>query len=86
MAIFSGLVGNLLVEDLRLGPQAPFDAAILVGATQGGVEGSGTSVTCVPGGGGGGQLADGGPWLGVCCWGGGALDPSGVCLCVYRHM
>lgn len=30
MAIASGLIGNVLVEDLRLGPVAPFDAAILV--------------------------------------------------------
>lgn len=30
MAIASGLVGNWLVEDMRLGPVAPFDAAIVV--------------------------------------------------------
>jgi hypothetical protein len=30
MAIASGLVGNWLVEDLHLGPVAPFDAAIVV--------------------------------------------------------
>ncbi len=30
VAIVSGLVGNLLVEDLRLGAVAPFDAAIVV--------------------------------------------------------
>jgi hypothetical protein len=30
MAIASGLLGNFLVEDLRLGPVAPFDAAIAV--------------------------------------------------------
>ncbi|GLC35439.1 hypothetical protein PLESTB_000207000 [Pleodorina starrii] len=30
VAILSGLAGNLLVEDLRLGPVAPFDAAIVV--------------------------------------------------------
>ncbi|KXZ47291.1 hypothetical protein GPECTOR_36g18 [Gonium pectorale] len=30
MAIVSGLAGNVLVEDLRLGPVAPFDAAIVV--------------------------------------------------------
>lgn len=30
MAIASGLLGNVLVEDLSLGPVAPFDAAIVV--------------------------------------------------------
>lgn len=30
MAILSGLIGNVLVEDVRLGPVAPFDAAIAV--------------------------------------------------------
>ncbi|KAF6258525.1 hypothetical protein COO60DRAFT_1691963 [Scenedesmus sp. NREL 46B-D3] len=30
MAIASGLLGNFLVEDLRLGPVAPFDAAVAV--------------------------------------------------------
>jgi hypothetical protein len=30
MAIASGLIGNVLVEDLKLGPVAPFDAAIVV--------------------------------------------------------
>ncbi|GIL75575.1 hypothetical protein Vretimale_15179 [Volvox reticuliferus] len=30
VAILSGLAGNVLVEDLRLGPVAPFDAAIVV--------------------------------------------------------
>ncbi|KAG2443613.1 hypothetical protein HXX76_001964 [Chlamydomonas incerta] len=30
MAILSGLLGNVLVEDLRMGPVAPFDAAIAV--------------------------------------------------------
>ncbi|WIA21261.1 hypothetical protein OEZ85_000496 [Tetradesmus obliquus] len=30
MAIASGLLGNFLVEDMRLGPVAPFDAAIAV--------------------------------------------------------
>ncbi|PNW73975.1 hypothetical protein CHLRE_13g580150v5 [Chlamydomonas reinhardtii] len=30
MAILSGLLGNVLVEDLRMGPVAPFDAAIVV--------------------------------------------------------
>lgn len=30
MAIASGLIGNILVEDMRLGPVAPFDAAIAV--------------------------------------------------------
>lgn len=29
-AIISGLMGNLLVEEFRLGPVAPFDAAIFV--------------------------------------------------------
>lgn len=30
MAIASGLIGNVLVEDFKLGPVAPFDAAIVV--------------------------------------------------------
>lgn len=30
MAIASGLLGNILVESLKLGPVAPFDAAIVV--------------------------------------------------------
>lgn len=30
MAIVSGLVGNYLVENMSLGPVAPFDAAIVV--------------------------------------------------------
>lgn len=30
MAIASGLLGNVLVEDFKLGPVAPFDAAIVV--------------------------------------------------------
>lgn len=30
MAIAAGLLGNYLVEDLHLGPVAPFDAALLV--------------------------------------------------------
>jgi hypothetical protein len=35
MAIASGLIGNVLVEDLKLGPVAPFDAAIVVLLTGG---------------------------------------------------